>query len=187
MIRSHEGTTRPAWASRNTLRPQRSQTTPPRPRGLHPAGALERTHRNEMQPRKAGPLAKKVRQSIQASTNTPFEARGLLSGTIIRGTPKTPKLGWYPQSAQSYKGLMGAIQVKAPSIQGTRSRLARPQPRAGTTDPGGFTSRPRVSSSNGRTFDSPEAQLGQASQRSNLGQIASPTDRIAGAFNARIV
>jgi hypothetical protein len=48
-------------------------------------------------------------------------------------------------------------------------------------------SRLRVSSSNGRTFDSPEAQLGQASRRSNLGQIASPTDRIAGAFNARIV
>jgi hypothetical protein len=44
-----------------------------------------------MQPRKVGPLAKKVRQSLQASTNTPFEARGLLSGTIIRGTPKTPK------------------------------------------------------------------------------------------------
>jgi hypothetical protein len=35
---SHEGTTRPAEASRNTLRPRRSQTTPPRPRGLHPAG-----------------------------------------------------------------------------------------------------------------------------------------------------
>jgi hypothetical protein len=32
-----------------------------------------------------------VRQSRQASTHTPFEARGLLSGTIIRGTPKTPK------------------------------------------------------------------------------------------------
>jgi hypothetical protein len=31
-----------------------------------------------------------VRQSLQASTHTPFEARGLLSGTIIRGTPKTP-------------------------------------------------------------------------------------------------
>jgi hypothetical protein len=37
---------------------------------------------------------KKVRQSLQASTNTPFEARGLLSGTIIRGTPNTPKHGW---------------------------------------------------------------------------------------------
>jgi hypothetical protein len=34
---------------------------------------------------------KKVRQSLQASTNTPFEARGLLSGTVIRGTPNTPK------------------------------------------------------------------------------------------------
>jgi hypothetical protein len=44
-------------------------------------------------------------------------------------------------------------------------------------------SRPRVPSSNGRTFGSPEAQ---ASRRSNLGQIATPTDRNAGAFNARI-
>jgi hypothetical protein len=37
---------------------------------------------------------KKVRQSLQVSTNTPFEARGLLSGTVIRGTPNTPKHGW---------------------------------------------------------------------------------------------
>jgi hypothetical protein len=44
-----------------------------------------------MQPRKSGPLAKKCDKSLQVSTNTPFEARGLLSGTIIRGTPKTPK------------------------------------------------------------------------------------------------
>jgi hypothetical protein len=93
-IRSHEGTTRPAEAWRKALRPQRSQTTPPRPRGLHPAGALARTHRNKVWPRKAGPLAKKVRQSLQESTNTPFEARGLLSGTVIRGTPNTPKHGW---------------------------------------------------------------------------------------------
>jgi hypothetical protein len=78
---------------------------------------------------------------------------------------------------------MGAIQVKAPSTHGTRSRLARAQPRAKAADPGGFTSRPRVPLSNGRTFGSPKAQ---ASRRSNLGQIATPTDRIAGAFNARI-
>jgi hypothetical protein len=81
---------------------------------------------------------------------------------------------------------MGAIKVKAQSTQGTRSRLARAQPRAKAADPGGFTSRSRVPSSNGRTFDSPEAQLGQASRRSNLGQIATPTDRIIEAFNAGI-
>jgi hypothetical protein len=81
---------------------------------------------------------------------------------------------------------MDTIKVKAQSTQGTRSRLVRAQPWAKATDPGGFTSSPRVPSSNGRTFDSPEAQLGQASRRSNLGQIATPTDRIAGAFNARI-
>jgi hypothetical protein len=81
---------------------------------------------------------------------------------------------------------MGAIKVKAQSTQGTRSRLARAQPRAKEADPRGFTSHPRVPSSNGRTLDSPEAQLGQASRRSNLGQIATPTDHIPGAFNARI-
>jgi hypothetical protein len=67
---SHEGTTRPAEASRNALRPRRSQTTPPTPRGLHQAGALARTHRNETQPRKAGPLAKKCDKSLQASIKT---------------------------------------------------------------------------------------------------------------------
>ena len=87
---SHEGTTRPAEALSEVLRPRRSVTTPPRPRGLHPAGALARTHRNKTQPRKAGPLAKKCDESLQASANTPFEARGLLSGTIIRGTLKAP-------------------------------------------------------------------------------------------------
>jgi hypothetical protein len=69
---------------------------------------------------------------------------------------------------------MGVIKVKAQSTQGTRSRLARAQPRAKEADPKGFTSRPRAPSSNGHTFGSPEAQ------------IATPTDRIAGAFNARI-
>jgi hypothetical protein len=78
---------------------------------------------------------------------------------------------------------MGAIKVKAQSAQGTRSRLARAQPRAKAADPGGFASRPRALSSNGRTFGQPEAQ---SSQRCNLGQIATPTDRIAGAFNARV-
>jgi hypothetical protein len=81
---------------------------------------------------------------------------------------------------------MGTILVKASSTQGTRSRLARAQPRAGTVVPDEVTSRPRASSRNGRTLGTPEAHLGQASSRSNLGQIASPTDRITGAFNARI-
>jgi hypothetical protein len=78
---------------------------------------------------------------------------------------------------------MGAIKVKAQSTQGTRSRHARAQPWAKAADPEGFTSRPRAPLSDGHTFDSPEAQ---SSRRSNLGQIATPTDRIAGAFNARV-
>jgi hypothetical protein len=44
-------------------------------------------------------------------------------------------------------------------------------------------SRPRTPSTNGHTFGSPEAQ---SSPRSNLGQVATPTDRIAGAFNAKV-
>jgi hypothetical protein len=44
-----------------------------------------------MQPEKVGPLAKKCGKSLQASISTPLEARGLLSGTIIRGTLITPK------------------------------------------------------------------------------------------------
>jgi hypothetical protein len=52
---------------------------------------------------------------------------------------------------------MGAIQVKAPSTQGTRSRPARDEPRTVTEDQGRSPPRPRASSSNGRTLDSPEA------------------------------
>jgi hypothetical protein len=42
---------------------------------------------------------------------------------------------------------------------------------------------PRAPSSNRHTFGSPEAQ---SSPRSNLDQIATTTDRIAGAFNAKV-
>jgi hypothetical protein len=70
--------------------------------------------------------------------------------------------------------------------QGTRSRLARARPQAGTVVLDGFTPRPRASSGSGRTLGSPEAQLGQTLSCSDLGQIALPTDRIACAFNAGI-
>jgi hypothetical protein len=79
---------------------------------------------------------------------------------------------------------MGTVQVKASSPKG--HDLTRAQPRAGTVVPDEFTPRPRASSGSGRTLGSSEAQLGQASLRSNLGQIALPTDRITGAFNAKI-
>jgi hypothetical protein len=77
---SHEGTTRPAEALRNTLRPRRSQTTPPRPQGLHPAGALARTHRNETQPRKAGPLAKNATKASKRVSTLPSRLGGYCWG-----------------------------------------------------------------------------------------------------------
>jgi hypothetical protein len=122
---SHEGTTRPAKVLREALRPWRSQTTPPRPRGLHPAGALACTHWNKTQPRKAGPLAKKCDKSLQASVNTPFEARGLLSGTIIRGTLKAPNSQLVTPISTKLQRPDGCGQVRDQSIRGTRSRLAR--------------------------------------------------------------
>jgi hypothetical protein len=77
---SHEGTIRPAEASRKALRPRRSQTTPSRPRGLHPAGALARTHRNKMQPRKAGPLAKKCDKASKRVPTLPLRLGGYCRG-----------------------------------------------------------------------------------------------------------
>jgi hypothetical protein len=62
--------------------------------GATPGGGA-RPHPPEQSVTKKGRSPrKKVRQSLQASTNTPFEAQGLLSSTIIRGTPNTPKHGW---------------------------------------------------------------------------------------------
>ena len=84
----------PAEALRKALRPRRSETTPPRPRGLHPAGALACTHQNKAKTEKGRSPHRKRGKSLQASTITPFEARGLLSGTIIRDTPNAPNYGW---------------------------------------------------------------------------------------------
>jgi hypothetical protein len=58
-------------------------------------GGCARAHPPEQSITEKGrSLRKKVRQSLKASTNTPFEAWGILSGTVIRGTPNTPKHGW---------------------------------------------------------------------------------------------
>jgi hypothetical protein len=68
--------------------------------------------------------------------------------------------------------------------QGTRSRLARGRPRAGTAVPDEFTSRLRVSSGIERIHGSAK---GKPCRASDLGQIALPADCIACAFNAGIV
>jgi hypothetical protein len=67
-------------------------TTPSGPQGLHPMGALARTHRKLKPPtpqKYSTPTRKQ--QSLQISTKVlPLEARGLLSGVIIRGTQIIP-------------------------------------------------------------------------------------------------
>jgi hypothetical protein len=115
----------------------------------------------------------KIRQNLQASAYTPFEARGLLSGTVIRGTPNTPKHGWKTSSEQTIKAdTHGSSQGLV--YQGTRSRLTRAWPRARIVVPDGFTPRPRAPSGSGRTPGSLEAKLRQTLSYSNLDQIASP-------------
>jgi hypothetical protein len=54
----------------------------------------------------------KIRQNLQASAYTPFEARGLLSGTIIRGTPNTPKHGWKISLKQIVKAGKNGSRLK---------------------------------------------------------------------------
>jgi hypothetical protein len=78
---------------------------------------------------------------------------------------------------------MGTIKSRLGPLKG--HDLASPEPSLGQGQPTPEDSRlaRRPPSSNGRTFGSPEAQ---SSPRSNLGQVATPTDRIAGAFNANI-
>jgi hypothetical protein len=80
---------------------------------------------------------------------------------------------------------MSAIKLGIGPFEG-RDR-ASPEPSLGlwarAADPEGFTSRPRTLYGNGHTFGSPEAQ---SSPRINLGQVATPTDQIAGAFNAKV-
>jgi hypothetical protein len=82
--------------------------------------------------------------------------------------------------------LISTIQVRTSSTKGRDLIRAQSRPRAGTVVPGGFTPRPRASSSSEHTLGSPEAQLGQTLSCNDLGQIALPTDRIACTFNVGI-
>jgi hypothetical protein len=83
-----------------------------------------------------------------------------VSGTVIRGTSTLLNTAGNHHQHKPQR-LMGAVQVKASSTKGRN--LARAQPRAGTVVPDEFTPRPRASSGGGRTLDSPEPSLGQAS------------------------
>jgi hypothetical protein len=106
-----------------------------------------------------------------------------MSGTIIRGTLKAPKSQLVTPSAQSYKGLMGAIESRIGPFKG--HDLASPEPSLGQGKPTPENLRLARGppSNNGHNIGSPEAQ---SSPRSNLGHIATPTDQIAGAFKAKV-
>jgi hypothetical protein len=78
---------------------------------------------------------------------------------------------------------MGAIKSRIGPLKG--HDLASPEPSLGQGQPTPEDLRLARGppSSNGHTFGSPETQ---SSPRSNLGQVVTPTDRIAGAFNAKV-
>jgi hypothetical protein len=76
---------------------------------------------------------------------------------------------------------MGAIKSGISPFEGLDH--ASPEPRTRAADPGGFPSRPRPPSSGEYISGSPKAL---SLPRSNLDQIAAPTDQIVGAFNAKV-
>jgi hypothetical protein len=75
---------------------------------------------------------------------------------------------------------MGAIKSRLGPLKG--HNLASPEPSLGQGQPTPEDSRLARGGGAG-AFGSPETQ---SSPRRNLGQTATPTDRIAGAFNARM-
>jgi hypothetical protein len=88
-----------------------------RVRSRAPTRTRQKTEKGQSPHRKRG-------KSLQASTITPFEAGGLLSGTIIRGTPNAPNHHWLTPSDQ----LTGAVQAKTSS---TRRARSYPSPASG--------------------------------------------------------
>jgi hypothetical protein len=52
-----------------------------------------------------------------------------MSGTIIRGTPNTPKHGWKTSLKANWKGSQERLKVKASSTKGRD--LASPEPSLG--------------------------------------------------------
>jgi hypothetical protein len=89
-----------------------------------------------------------------------------LSGTIIGVPPRLLISAGNPPSAQSCKGLMGAIKSRLGPLKG--HDLASPEPSLGQGQPTLEDLRLARGppSGNGHTFGSPEAQ---SSPRSNLG------------------
>jgi hypothetical protein len=116
----------------------------------------------------------KIRQNLQASAYTPFEARGLLSGTVIRGTPNTPKHSWKTSSKQTVKAGKHGAKLKPHLPRDAIS--SRPSPASGmNSGPGRIHASPEgPPSGSRRTPGSFEAKLGQTLSYSNLSQIALP-------------
>jgi hypothetical protein len=78
---------------------------------------------------------------------------------------------------------MGAIKSRIGPFEGRDRASPEPSLGPGQPTPENLRLAQGPPSSNGHTFGSPEAQ---SSPRSNLGQITTPTDQIAGAFNAKV-
>jgi hypothetical protein len=78
---------------------------------------------------------------------------------------------------------MGAIKSRIGPFKGHDRALPEPSLGQRKPTPENLRLARGPPSSNGHTTGSPEAQ---SSPRSNLGHITTPTDQIAGAFNAKV-
>jgi hypothetical protein len=96
-----------------------------------------------------------------------------VSGTVIRGTPNTPKHGWKTSSKQTVKTGKHSSKLKPHLPRDVISSCSSPTSGKNVV-PNGFTPRLRASLGSGRTPGSPEAKLGQTLSYNNLGQIALP-------------
>jgi hypothetical protein len=127
----------------------------------------------------------KILQNLQASAYTPFEAQGLLPGTVIRGTPNTPKHVWKTSSKQTVK--TGKYSSKLKPHLPRDAISSRPGPASGkNSSPGRIHALPEGLL---REWAHPRLARGQA--RANF-VVQQPwpnrltTDRIACAFIAGI-
>jgi hypothetical protein len=97
----------------------------------------------------------------------------MLSGTVIRGTPNTPKHGWKTSSKRIVKTGKHSSKLKPHLPRDATS--SRPSPTSGKNGSSGrIHASPEDLLRHWTHPGSPEAKLGQTLSYSNLGQIALP-------------
>jgi hypothetical protein len=134
MATPHEGTTRPSEASQKIKTSEESNHSS-EASGATPGGCA-RAHPPEQNITEKGRSLAKIRQNLQASARTPFEARGLLSGTVFRGIPNTPKHGQKNIFRTNHTRLIKRGPSQSHTSRGTRPHPSPASALGGNSSPG---------------------------------------------------